>query len=103
MDVARLTSDEVNREIAKRRGADSRYDVGNGLVWDLSPDYLEWQHCGPLLEELATRELDVAITWQWDRCEVLLVGRHIMEAGEQLRDAIRRAWLAWKVGEDELR
>ena len=114
MDVSKLSSDEVNREIALRR-QEWVLDYGHHelyVLWEdprdpydrydwnwrrVPVDYLEWGHCGPLLEEIVGRRLgwhpvedDYGCAIR-DRRNVPVTVPY-----SALTDAIRRAWLAWR-------
>ena len=115
MDVSKLSSEEVNREIARRRsefvlnddetGVYPSGDVG-GVLWPI-PNYLDWCRCGLLLEEMLTAASKVARGRAW---EIALTARdgpyHVATSavwatfgaycpGDSPTDAIRRAWLQW--------
>ena len=116
--ISEMTAEEINREIAERRGW--VYDCygwfdctvnGRSILegHDSPPDYREWQHAGPLLEELVKAKW-VALEYQgpkrWAMNEFAYddggppdfwpIGADTIATG-----AIARAWLAWDRGKDD--
>ena len=116
IDASKLSSDEVNREIALLR-QEWFLDFGHHeleVLWGdpydrydwnwrrLPADYLEWQHCGPLLEELmCANEVWADLTRCGGKYGVWNVYDLLSPLCDSPTDAIRRAWLAWKIGEEE--
>lgn len=107
--VNELSSGELNRAIARLRGEwPPPEDVQTlrihpererlivvepgeylGRIYEL-PDYLEWQHCGELFEDLADYYGAVGAMEK--------AGEQVPEDNPDmaLSDAIRRAWYEWK-------
>ena len=113
--ISEMTAEEINREIAERRGW--VYDCygwfdctvnGRSILegHDSPPDYREWQHAGPLLEEIA-RELvisylDIPVPHRARLlCHPVEVHEWYEGAAPTLPQAIARAWLAWDRGKDD--
>jgi len=115
MDVSTLSSDEVNRRIAELRGevcdghtfhpgVDESGFLPCGFDW--MPDYLQWQHCGPLLEELPDGGAWVRMRVTLPDMPVdefymlILPGINKSTQGDTLPDAILRAWLQWRLEQE---
>ena len=113
--IDEMTADEINREIAERRGwPQPAPELGlkwneyrqHGWEWDdeaqhVIADYREWQHAGALLEDLLASCRSIGLLLRDDNSVDLTMqmGGYINE--RQLRAAVPRAWLAWDRGKDD--
>lgn len=100
---------ETERTVVGTIGRDGQVRTGGRYIKLVCPDYLEWQRCGPLLEEmLQSKEYQYDIRyfplrprpWEirrkpWEKRDFV---NHIY--AEELLDAVRRAWWEWKAAED---
>jgi hypothetical protein len=112
MDVSTLSSDEVNRQIALRRGDEwymYRQSLGGYppsvvsqwayLWWRAPSNYLEWHYCGALLEEMICGP-GFDIEFEVGRIWAAYAYSGVVSA-DTCTDAIRRAWLAWDMKREE--
>ena len=100
-------SDAINRKIAELRGTIINIDGEVVRRWpgtpaQVWPDYLEWQHAGKLLEEMALNDehrfIEVQMIPHPIASNAWCSGVRVDARGDTLPDAIRRAWLSWKEG-----
>ena len=101
MNVIDMTIEQVDAEIARRKGWPV-IERGFGLPPIMPRASHDWRRAGELLEELVkvgrisvAENGDYVLSWRLPGN----VGKRIQFRG--MIDLICRAWLAWKVGEEE--